>query len=376
MRPRTDEYPISSVNIRQSTAVLPLLLLSLALSLSGCGEEGQANTEATARPVKVAVVEPSLVQRSLSFSGVVRPRIESALGFRVAGKVVERRVNVGDRVEMGQIIARLDDTDLKLTENSTRAAVLAARTRRDVAATDLDRARKLLPQSFISQSAYDLRKNELDAATAALDMAEAQLKEATNAVGYATLAADKAGIVTAVDAEPGQVLAIGQPVINMAEAGDTEIAIAVPEQDYGRLRVGEPATAKLWTDASIEARGRIREIAGQADPASRTYAVRIAVTSPPSAMRLGMTAAVTIDVGNERSQITVPISALSEHDGNPAVYVVDRATKVVRERRVSLDGVAANGARVTSGLTAGDMVVIAGVQFLREGMPIKVSAQQ
>jgi RND family efflux transporter MFP subunit len=306
----------------------------------------------------------------------VRPRIESALGFRVAGKVVERRVNMGDRVETGQIIARLDATDLRLAENSARAAVLAARTRRDVAATDLDRARKLLPQSFISQSAYDLRKNELDAATGALDMAEAQLKEATNAVGYATLVADKAGIVTAIDAEPGQVLAIGQPVITMAEAGDTEIAIAVPEQDYGRLRVGEPATAKLWTDVSVEARGRIREIAGQADPASRTYAVRIAVTSPPSAMRLGMTAAVTIDVGGERSQIIVPISALSEHEGNPAVYVVDRATKVVRERRVSLDGVAAKGARVASGLTAGDMVVIAGVQFLREGMPIKVPGQQ
>src|SRR5262249_3781441 len=158
-----------------------------------------------------------------------------------------RRVNVGDRVAVGQVIARLDDTDLKLTENGAAAAVAAARTRRDVALINLERAAKLLPQRNISQAAYDIRKNELDAAAGALDMADAQLKQATNAVGYATLAADKAGIVTAVNAEPGQVLAIGQSVISLAEAGETEVAIAVPEQDRGHLSVGQPASIKLWT---------------------------------------------------------------------------------------------------------------------------------
>ena len=149
----------------------------------------------------------------------MRPRIESALGFRVPGKIVERSVNVGDRVEVGQVIARLDETDLKLAENSARAAVAAARSRRDVANDNLERAKVLLPKAIISQAAYDTRRNELDAAAAALETAEAQLRQAANAVGYATLKADKAGIVTAVTGEPGQVVSAGQAVISWPRPG-------------------------------------------------------------------------------------------------------------------------------------------------------------
>ena len=169
------------------------------------------------------------------------------------------------------------------------------------------------------------------------------------------LVADKAGIITAVSAEPGQVLAIGQPVISLAEAGETEIAIAVPEQDYGRLSVGQRASVKLWTASDAAAEGRIREIAGQADAASRTYAVRVAVNAPPQAMRLGMTASVTIGVDDKASELSVPLSALSEIDGNPVVFVVDRASSIVRRRPVSVDGVAADGARIAAGCVAGDV---------------------
>ena len=376
MYPITDENRISTVNIGKRTALPLVLILALTLSLAGCGEETKAGVKTIVRPVKVAVLQPDSGARTLNFSGVVRPRIESAIGFRVAGKVVERRVNVGDRVAVGQVIARLDDTDLKLTENGAAAAVAAARTRRDVALINLERAAKLLPQRNISQAAYDIRKNELDAAAGALDMADAQLKQATNAVGYATLAADKAGIVTAVNAEPGQVLAIGQSVISLAEAGETEVAIAVPEQDRCHLSVGQPASIKLWTAPGVEVRGRIREIAGQADPASRTYAVRVAMDAPPSAMRLGMTASVNIGINGERSDMVVPLSALTGLDGKPAVFVVDPANHVVRERSVNVDGVASDGARIIDGLMAGDAVVIAGVQFLRDGMEVRVPVQQ
>src|SRR5262249_37361353 len=158
---------------------------------------------------KVSVVGEPAYGRTLSYSGVVRPRIESAIGFRVGGKIVKRLVNIGDRVEIGQIIAQLDDTDLKHSESSARAAVASARTRRDVAIENFQRAKALLPKEFIPKATYDARKNEMDAAVAAFETAEAQLSQAINAVGYATLRADRAGTVTAVTAEPGQVVNIG-----------------------------------------------------------------------------------------------------------------------------------------------------------------------
>src|SRR5262249_1664188 len=151
-----------------------------------------------------------------------------------------------------------------------------AQTRRDVASDNLDRAKALLPKAIIAQAAYDTRRNELDAAVSALDSAEAQLRQAANAVEYATLRADNAGIVTAVAAEPGQVVSAGQSVIMLAHAGEMEIAVAIPEQDAGYLKIGQPAKITLWAGPRVSLEGRIREIAGQADAASRTYSVRIA----------------------------------------------------------------------------------------------------
>lgn len=339
--------------------------------LSGCKGEAAVQEEAV-RPVKVAVVEPGERARTLTYSGVVRPRIESPVGFRVTGKVVERLVNVGDRVVADQVVARLDETDLKLAENSARAAVASARSRRDMANDNLERAKVLLPKAIISQAAYDTRKNELDAAAAALESAEAQLRQAVNAVGYATLKADKTGIVTAVTGEPGQVVNAGQAVITLADAGETEIAVAVPEQDTGRLALGQPAKVTLWAGPRASMEGRVREIAGQAEAASRTYAVRIAVNAPPQSMRLGMTASVALRIDDGAAPVVVPLTALAESDGGPVVFVVDLANKVVRKTAVSVGGVSDDGVRIAGGLNAGDMVVTAGVQFLRDGMRVRV----
>jgi RND family efflux transporter MFP subunit len=350
-------------------------VLGIAAGLAGCKGEAAVQEE-TARPVKVTVVERASPRQTLTYSGVVRPRVESALGFRVPGKIVARSVNVGDRIEVGQAIARLDETDLKLAENAAAAAVASARSRRDVARDNLERAKILLPKAIISQAAYDTRRNELDAAEAALDTAEAQLRQAVNAVGYTTLKADKAGIVTAVLAEPGQVVGAGQAVATLAEAGETEIAVAVPEQDAGRLSIGQTAKIALWAGPRVNLDGRIREIAGQADPASRTYAVRIAVEMPPQTMRLGMTAAVTLSIDGQAVPMVVPLTALAEGDGGPVAFVVDRANQVVRMTAVTLAGVAEGGVRIASGLQAGDMIVTAGVQFLQDGMRIRLAGER
>ncbi len=375
MRLASDESQLLSLNITKSRWTVIAMALMAGAVVSGCKGEA-AIQEETVRPVKVAVVEPAARGRSLTYSGVVRPRIESAVGFRVAGKIVERSVNVGDRVEVDQVVARLDETDLRLAENSAKAAVASARSRRDMANDNLERAKVLLPKAIISQAAYDTRKNELDAAAAALEGAEAQLRQATNAVGYTTLKADKAGIVTVVTGEPGQVVNPGQAVITLADAGETEIAVAVPEQDAGRLTLGQPAKITLWAGPRASVEGRIREIAGQADAASRTYAVRIAVNGPPQTMRLGMTASVVLRMDDEAAPMVVPLTALTESDGGPVVFVVDAASKVVRRTAVTVGGIVEDGVRIAGGLQAGDMVVTAGVQFLRDGMRVRLLGER
>jgi len=348
------------------------LLMPLLATLVGCTGEAKVEQDIV-RPVKVAVVGEAARGRTLTYSGVVRPRIESAIGFRVAGKIVQRLVNVGDRVEVDQVIARLDDSDLQLAENSAKAAVASARSRRDVARDNFERGKTLLPQAIISQQVYDTRRNELDAAVSALDSAEAQLRLATNAVEYATLKADKAGIVTTVMGEPGQVVSAGQTVITLAHAGETEIAVAVPEQDSGHLTIGQQAKITLWAGPRVSIEGRIREIAGQADSGSRTYAIRIAVSQAPPIMRLGMTASVALRINDEAAAaVVVPVAALTESDGSPVVFVVEPASKTVRKTPVTVAGMAEDGVRITSGLNPGDLVVVAGAQFLRDRMRVRL----
>jgi membrane fusion protein, multidrug efflux system len=348
------------------------LVLPLVTLLGGCrGEEAKVE-QAIVRPVRVAVVGEAVRGHRITYSGAVRPRIESAIGFRVAGKIVERFVNVGDSVDVDQVIARLDDADLKLAANSAKAAVASARSRRTVASDNLERGKALLPKAIISQAAYDIRRNEMDAAVSALDSAEAQLRQATNEVGYATLKADNAGIVTAVMGEPGQVVSAGQTVITLAHAEETEIAVSVPEQDAGHLTIGQQANITLWAGPRVSIEGRIREIAGQADPASRTYAVRIAVSGAPQIMRLGMTASVALQTNDEAPGVVVPLTALTESEGGPEVFVVDPMNEAVRKTPVSVSGIAEDGVRITDGLHGGEVVVTAGVQFLRDGMRVRL----
>ena len=363
--------------VQISGALISLLVLSMLLAACQAPAAPAASSAAAARaeivrPVKVAVVGAGAAGRVLNYSGVVRPRIESALGFRVPGKIVERTVNVGDRVEVGQVIARLDDTDLKLAENAAQAAAAGARTRRDVASDNVDRAKALLPKAIIAKATYDTRRNELDAAAAALDSAEAQLRQAANAVEYATLRADNAGIVTVVTAEPGQVVSAGQSVIMLAHAGEMEIAVAVPEQDAGYLKIGQPAKVTLWAGPRMSIEGRIREIAGQADAASRTYSVRISVSAPPRTMGLGMTASVAIRIDDQAVPVVVPLTAVTESDGSPVVFVLDPANKAVRKTPVVVGAMAEDGVRIAEGLHAGELVVTAGVQFLRDGMRVRL----
>lgn len=344
----------------------------LAFALAACEEEKVV--ERTIRPVKAVVVHEQSGDVIRSFSGDMRARTESQLGFRVGGKIVERLVDIGDEVKVGQVIARLDDTDLVLSENSARAAAVSAQTRLAVAKDALRRSDVLLPKGYTSQSVVDQRKLETDAAQASLDAAEAQARQAVNSTGYAVLKADKAGIVTAVNAQAGQVVASGTPVISLARAGELEVAFNVPEQDVTQLAIGQEAELTVWADRDLKARGTIREIAGQADPGSRTYAVRIAIANPPAAMRLGMTVTAALRLRSGAPHIALPLPALTEIDGRKAVFVADRASSKVSPRFVETDGVTGEDVKVVSGLKAGDVVVTGGVQFLTDGLQVRLPA--
>jgi RND family efflux transporter MFP subunit len=168
------------------------------------------------------------------------------------------------------------------------------------------------------------------------------------------------------------VVSAGQTIITVADTSETEVALAVPEQDAGRLHVGQWTRVTLWAGPRLSLEGRIREIAGQADAASRTYAVRISVTAAPQAMRLGMTAMVTLSLDQDSAPMQVPITALTESASKPSVFVVDPTTKLVRQRIVTLSGTSEDMVGIASGLRAGDMVVTAGVQFLRDGMLVRL----
>jgi multidrug efflux system membrane fusion protein len=368
-RRSSDENELSS-SVNRSRLAKAALALSLVAILAGCKEDKPV--EQVIRPVKAIVVQEQAPERSRTFSGSVRARIESPLGFRVAGKITERLVNIGDKVAVGQVIARLDETDLKLSGDSARAAVESARTRLDVTRDALTRAKTLLPNGYIPKATVDQRQLEYDAAKAALESAEAQSRQASNATGYAALTSGKAGIVTAVLAEPGQVVAAGAPVIALAEAGEIEVALYVPEQDVTHLSTGQAVPLRLWANDEIRAEGRIREIGGQADSGSRTYSVRVSVPNPPAEMRLGMTATATLGLGREAPHIVVPVTALTQVEGRDAVYVADRAAQTVAPRFVETDGVTPDGVKLRTGLAPGDVVVTGGVQFLTAGMQVRL----
>lgn len=369
LRPQSEDCRFFLANNRHLITRLAAAAV-LASTLAACNSEPK--TENHIRPVKAVVVTEQAGDVVRTFSGTVRARVESNLGFRVPGKILERKVNIGDTVKAGQLVARLDEKDLVLSEDSAKASVAAAKTRLAVAKDAHHRSAVLLPKGYISKAIVDQRKLELDAAQSALDAAEAQSRQASNSTGYANLNADKDGIVSSVYAEAGQVVAAGTPIVTLAETGEIEVALAVPEQEVTRLKTGAPVELTLWADGTIKTQGAIREIAGQADPSLRTYAVRVSVPNSPAGMRLGMTATALLKLGTEAPHIVVPLTALTQVDGRDAVFVADRVSSTVAPRFITTGGVTDRGVKIVSGLQAGEIVITGGVQFLTAGKKVRL----
>ena len=346
------------------------------LLLSACGRE-PAPVEPV-RAVRVEVVGTAARPGKQEYAAEVRARVESRLGFRVGGKLVARSVDAGQAVRAGQVLARLDPRDLQLGQEAARAALAAARAQLEVAETDFRRFVALREQGFISSAELDRREAGLKSARSAAEQAEAQLRLQANQSGYAALTADVNGVVTAVEAEPGMVLAPGAPVLRLAHDGPREAWFAVPEDRAEALRAlqGRPGRlqVRLWGDEARSWPATVREIAAAADPATRTFLVKADLGSAPA--RLGRTATVTVpdpEPGGPAAQapaFTLPLAAVFEQRGASTVWVLDRAQMVVQPRAVGVAGADGNRIVVASGLQPGETVVTAGVHTLTAGQKV------
>lgn len=310
------------------------------------------------RTVRVMKVDGAAASGSLTFPGEVRARYESRLGFRLGGKIVERRVDVGAAVKRGQVLARLDAQDASLNAAQAEAA-------RALAEAEAKRYRDLRAKNFVSQAV-------LDAKETALKTAAAQAGVARNQAGYTTLVADRDGVVTAVEAEAGQVVAAGQTVLRVAEGNEKEIVIAVPEGDVEKVRGAEGFAVALNSLPGRSWAGRLRELSPSADPATRTFAARIGVPEADESVRLGMSARVEAKVSRGDTALRLPLSAFFTRNDQANVWVVDPATQTVTLTKVETDGVAGNEMRVKAGLQPGMLVVTAGASLLEPGQKVRL----
>ncbi|MDA8454119.1 efflux RND transporter periplasmic adaptor subunit [Acidovorax sp. GBBC 3334] len=324
------------------------------------------------RAVKLLTVGASPLSTQFEYAGDVRARIESRVGFRVAGKIVQRQAELGQRVQAGQVLAQIDPRDYQLSADAARAQVASAQTQRDLAAADYQRFSALKAQNFISGAELDRRSATLKAADASLDQARAQLASQGNQATYTRLVADTAGVVTGIDAEPGQVVAAGAPVVRIAQDGPRDVVFSVPEDKVSRMRAGQTVSVRTWSGGEALP-GRVREVAASADPVTRTFLVKVAIDSetPPP---LGSTAyVIPASAGSEAPQaIKLPTSALRQEGQQTAVWVYDAASGTVRSQAIQVARADGNEAVVGAGLSPGMQVVAAGVHVLSPGQKVQV----
>lgn len=342
----------------------------MAALLAGCAGEIEAPPEV--RPVRAQQIKLGVPAAQSAYSGEVRARYEWPLSFRVGGKIIARAVDVGAAVQSGQVLARLDAQDLRLGTAVSQAQLAAAQADLAQARAELARYKELLDRKFISPAEYDRRLNVANVAAAQAAQTMAQLKVSENQAQYAELRADRDGVVIAVDAEAGQVVAAGQPVLRLAQPQQKEILIAVPENRLGEVRAAGAVSVTLWSQFGKTYRGRVREVSPSADAVTRTYAVRIAVSDADAAMQLGMTATVAIPHAGASPVAVLPLTALFDRDRQPAVWIIDAQSMVVALKPVAVGEYRESTFTVTAGLADGDTVVTAGVHKLVAGQKVRL----
>ncbi|WP_227978138.1 efflux RND transporter periplasmic adaptor subunit [Arenimonas daejeonensis] len=337
------------------------------LGLAACGSDEPA--EGPARPAMV--VQPGMAAAAASaYAGEVRAQYEPALAFRIGGKISRRLVDVGDRVKAGQALAELDAADVALQLEASRAQLASAESDLALATSELERYKGLIDRQLVSRSLYDERVSAQKAAEARVRQARAQAAVSGNQAAYAVLQAPKDGVIAQRLAEAGQVVAAGQTVFVLAQDGEREVAISVPEQSAADFVPGRPLLVELWSAPGKRFPGKLREIAPAADAQARTFAARVSFDAGDTRAEIGQSARVYA-LQDNGSALAVPLSALYEMDGKPALWVVDPDTARVGLRPVQVGPYGETMVPVTAGLQPGEWVVAAGVHLLLEGQRIK-----
>jgi RND family efflux transporter MFP subunit len=346
---------------------------TLPLLLAACFERTQPSVENAIRPVQAVRVALAADTEQRAFAGIIKPRREADVGFRVGGRIAARLVDAGARVKQGDVLARLDPADLLLSVHSAEADLASAEATAEQAQADAVRSRTLRAQGWVSASTDDVRQATARAAVEKVAAARAALSLARNQLDYADLKAAADGVVTAALADPGTVVSQGQAVLRVAELGAPEAEIQLPEQALpDATRPG--ASVTLWARPDLPLRATLRELAPTADGKLRTYAARYTIDTPPAWLALGMSATLHLPGASDAGIATLPAAALIDRGQGPMVWAVEAAGKLVSRpvqvRRLQQDRV------VVAGLKDGEMVVALGAQKLDPAAQVRIADER
>lgn len=349
-------------------------LAALIVCLSACSQEPAP--ESKPRPVRVTSVHFDKERTSVRYSGEIKARYENPLAFQVGGKIVKRLVDVGTAVKQGQVLAMIDPSDVLLDQAGSAGQLAAAQAELDLARRELRHLSNLEKLELASQAALERRQDQVNAAEAKVAASRALHGQATRKSRYTELHSNVNGVITAVEADPGQVVEIGQTILRIARTDDKEVVISVPENRLQDLRAASALRVSLWANPENYYSGRLREISPGVDPVLRTYTAKIALTGVNDTVALGMTATVQVETPTADASARLPLTALTKFQDQPSVWVFDPQTQSVKPRNVTLGGYDSTEVTVFGGINEGEQVVTAGVHKLIANQKVRLLEEQ
>ena len=344
--------------------------VALVLAVSACNRaEEKAAPEI--RPVRTLTIAKGVAGDTFTLSGNVQAQTEINQSFRIDGRLLERGVNVGDTVRPGQLLARLDSQNEETALQASRAQLSAARAQLGEARNNFVRMRDLVAERAVSRAMFDQAESMQKQAESQVEAAQSSVTLAENRLSYTRLNAEVAGVITAVGAEPGEIVGGGRMIVQVAREGARDAVFDLPARVKDGISPNAEITVTLASDPKVAATGTVREMSPRADPVTGTFRARIKLNNPPPAMRLGTTVTGRVRLNASAAIIEIPPSAVVRNDRSAAVWVVDPKTGAVASRAIEIRSSDPNRVEVASGLNAGDVVVTAGVQALRPGQKVR-----